>query len=175
MRVPRFVRAFIILGALAASAASAWAQSYAVTAATAGSQYVAPPAGTTDAKGSFLQGGVANLDDGYQTVTPSFPIPYFDGTFTSMSVSSNGQVWFGTNPLNPYYIVVNIPIASGANDGIVKVCQGDLYAINANSHFYTWTDGTAPNRRFIVHWDNFATYSYGGNLTCQVQFYESGK
>jgi len=182
MRFLSTLRAYFVAVVVALGANSAWAQGYTVVSASAGSQYVAPPSGSVDYKSSFLQSGTANLDDGTFSISTPFPIPYFGTNYSTIVAGTNGQVWIAgsvSTTVQYYYNYSAIPIpitsAGAQNDGIVKVAQFDNYGNLSNSHFYYWTDGSAPTRRFICHWDNWSTYSYGGSLTYQVQFYETGK
>jgi hypothetical protein len=163
---------FAFVAYFAMGATSAWAQSYyTVQQLTVGSRWVTPPAsGTTQIYGS-------GVDSGTNQVTPPFNIPFWGTGYSSVRVSSDGYMHFGSAAYSSYiWSGLQLPIASGAtNDGHVAVCNYDLYSGNSNGRCIWWVDGTAPNRRFIVAWLNWDTYpNASGNMNFQAQFGENG-
>jgi len=148
---------------LAAIGATAWAQDYAV--APASGQWISPPFGATDLLPSF-----ANNVDGSRVVAGlPFAVSYFGHGYSSMSISTNGFVQFGGGQASGSTFAA-FPQSAG-NDGICAAAWGTLDATVAGAHLYTWTDGVAPARRFVVAWANFGDRS-GGTLSVQEQFYE---
>ena len=83
----------------------------------------------------------------------------FNGTaYTSVNVSSNGYLTFGATAPSSFDYA---PISSTATfDGAVAVFARDL--ISNASIIEQATIGSAPNRQFIVQWDNVRRYNGGG-------------
>ena len=159
---------------IAAGSASAFAQDYTVSQVSG--QWVSPPANATQIT---LTNFGSNLDDGLYSVTIPFSFSYFGKTYTSTVVGTNGTLWFGSSGYAYNYSVLAFPIASTATsgDGMVSVAQYDLDGRGAGAVCSYWTDGTAPNRRFIVAWSGWSQYPYTstnyGPFSFQVQLYET--
>jgi hypothetical protein len=153
-----------------AGATSAWAQSYVVQSATG--QWATPPAGAT----TF---STIHVDDSpIGTISLPFPVPYWGTTYTTMYACSNGHVSFSSNQSTGNYSPLSLPVASGGtNDGIVMIAQRDLDGRYAPAQCQYWSDGSAPNRRFVISYSGWEVYSHLGanTLYFQAQFYESGK
>lgn len=159
----KLVAGFVVL----AASTAAWAQDYTVTAVSG--QWVTPPSTASD---FGLLG-----DDVSKGMTASqipFPIPYFGKTYTTASICTNGFVQFGGGTTTTYPGQAG-PL-SGALDGICAVAWNDAYGISstATAAIKFWSDGTAPDRRFIIAWNNWSNCcSYTGGKNFQVQFHES--
>ena len=168
----RATRLLWAVAAVATLATSAFAQDYTVTSVTG--QYVTPPSsGTTD-----VLPNITNKDDGVYTINSlPFDIPYFGVGVNQITVCTNGYCYMN-NP-NGYvygYSPVTLPQASGSTyDGIVKLAMTDGDGRGTTAKLLYWTEGTAPNRRFIITWLNWQHYSMTGSATFQAQFYESGR
>jgi hypothetical protein len=113
-------------------------------------------------------------DDAVTTNTISIGFTFtFNGTsYTTCSINSNGFITFGaTTSLNNLYT----PISSGTGyDGAISGLGFDLIS-NASTITYT-TTGSAPNRTFIVQWNNARRYSGGaiaGNFNFQITLTET--
>ncbi len=163
--VPGVASVLVALGAI-----PAMAQDYVVSSQS--NQYVTPPtSGTTN-----LIGTTKSKDDVAFTLsgnTIPFPIFYFGQYHTSMAVCSNGFVQFGVTatPATTKYASA-FPL-SGTNDGICAAAWDDLDGLAVGAVLTYWTDGTAPNRRFIVGWSTWQQAANTGSLAFQIQFYES--
>lgn len=160
--------AFVLLGA-----ASAFAQDYTVSSVTG--QWVTPPSNATQITASNF----GSLDDGVYTVTIPFSFSYFGKAYTSTVVGTNGTIWFGSAGYPRNYSPLSFPIANGSSvgDGMVSIAQYDLDGQGPGAICSYWTDGTAPNRRFIVAWTGWSQYYYTntnyGPFSFQVQLYET--
>lgn len=149
--------------------ATALAQDYTVT-ATSG-QWATPPANASD---FGLVGDDANKLMDRSNGFPAFDISYFGANYTSMRVCTNGYVQFGSQSTTSYSITSG-PL-SGATDGLCFPAWGDNYgyAGSLTPKILTWTDGTAPYRRFVIAWTNWSRCcSYNGSINYQIQFYET--
>ena len=109
---------------------------------------------------------------------PSQPIGFsfvFNGTaYTSVGVSDNGYIWFGTgSPLLANYAPLTNPLnnlgGTGVIDGSVAILGRNLNARNASAplgEIQTKTIGIAPNRVFVIQYASF----YGNGLGTSVQY-----
>ncbi len=110
-----------------------------------------------------LSGG--NLDDGGWSGLPlGFNFNFFNNTYSSVSASTNGFLMFGsalgysTSPgdLGQYSFSANPVFPNGNNGGnLIALMAGDQYFGNGNpnvtpSDLIYWTEGFAPNRKFII-------------------------
>ena len=109
-----------------------------------------------------LAGGTA-WDDVVQTITLPFSFNFGGTSYTSGFVNPNGYITFGTtNPGNTNYT----PISSNtAYNGAISAFGRDIIA-NGQAITYA-TQGTAPNRVFVVQWNNARRYN-GGSVTGDV-------
>jgi len=106
-------------------------------------------------------------------VTTPFAITLYDTTTTDMRIGNNGGVVLGTTTGDIYGVNRSLPTIDRAfanGPGVVPFWDnlGD-----ASGNVYTETTGVAPNRKFIVQWENRPYL--GGDVdtaTFQVVFYE---
>src|SRR5262245_34359946 len=139
---------------------SAWAQDYNVT--TQSGQWVTPPtSGTTD-----VLPNISNKDDGIYTITSlPFAIPYFGVNVTSISVCTNGYCFMNASGQHATaYSPTSYPYpqtttGTSGRDGLIAVAWQDLDGRGSGAQIRTWSDGTYPNRRFIVAWLNWQHFS----------------
>ena len=167
--------AAIVLGLF--GSLTAFAQDYTVTNQTG--QWVTPPStGTTN-----LLTNITNKDDGLYTITNlPFSIPYFGVNVTSISACTNGYCFMNASGQHATaYSPTSYPYpqtttGTSGRDGIVAVAWQDLDGRGTNAQMISWTDGTFPNRRFIIAWLNWQHFSATGSMPgFQVQFYETGR
>jgi hypothetical protein len=129
-----------------------------------------------------LSGG--SLDDGYWNAIPiPFTFNYFGTGYTSLNIGTNGNVNFGATGTTQYNFTGGFPSLSNPANTIA-VCARDLQlnATGGNFAFGTgtityWTEGTAPNRKFIVQYANCATWystnASDGYSSAEAVFYET--
>lgn len=106
-----------------------------------------------------------NSDDTSKTVSLPFPFTFYGQSFSSVKISSNGYVVFGSSAATAYSNVA-IPNTSTPN-GLVAPFWDDLNPASGGSIWYK-TVGTAPNRRFVVAWVGVPHYPNVGNATLEV-------
>lgn len=102
-------------------------------------------------------------------ISIGFPFKYFDNTYTTLFISSNGLVGFGA-PSNSYN-AQNFPNAADP-DEIIAWCWTDLNPGAGGTISYE-TIGTAPNRKFVVYYDEVTHYASEMTVTGQLVLYES--
>lgn len=113
--------------------------------------------------------GIAS-DDTSATVSLPFGFEMYDQAFTSVNVSSNGYLVFGSSSATAY---ANVAIPNtGAPDMFVAPFWDDLNPAAGGTIRYR-TVGSAPNRRFVVGWLGVPHYSGGNGLTFEVVLEET--
>lgn len=122
--------------------------------------------------------GTVNLsDDSFSGVIPiGFNFCFYGNTHNSLVISSNNYVSFDLGNANGYSPWVTTPIANaGANqthNAIMAPWQDINPGIGGTISYATY--GTAPNRRFVVTWDNVPMFSCTGTLySSQIKIFET--
>ncbi|MCH8271682.1 MAG: S8 family serine peptidase, partial [Candidatus Marinimicrobia bacterium] len=107
-------------------------------------------------------------DDDYVGVTLPFTFNFYDNLYTSVKISSNGYLTFGTSPT--VYTNDPIPNASEPND-IIAPFWDDLYPPTGGTIYYYHDTGA---NRFIVQYDEIWHINGSGYYFFQVILYHSG-
>jgi len=107
-------------------------------------------------------------DDCTETVSLPFSFSFYGSDYTSASISSNGNLQFGT-PSTAYLNDV-IPTAAVPNNAIYPFWD-DMNPSVTGDIYYT-TVGAAPNRQFIVEWNNVTQYQLATSENFQVVLFE---
>jgi len=81
-----------------------------------------------------------------------FTMPYYDESYGSLWVSTNGFLSF-VDPGGGYYNEVSLPDRNAAPVAAVAPYLSDL-VIDASAGIYTGTSGTGTAQKFIVEWRN---------------------
>jgi hypothetical protein len=107
----------------------------------------------------------ADGDDAIQAVNLSFTFPYYDQSFTTAYISSNGFITFGSSAMNPYlnYQLPN----SWAPPYLLAAFYDDLFP-NRQGDIYFYDDGN----KAIVEYKNVANDS--GTVTFQIVLDKTG-
>ena len=167
---------------LLAASSAAFAQDYTVSSATG--LWVTPPSNKVDLNLIGDDSGFIMSSNTPWTNAqfPPFPISYYGRNFTSASqfaIMTNGYIQLGgtssSGCCSPF-AGLSPPVATGNTyDGFISLAWNDDHSGNLPGKVYAWTDGTSPNRRFIIAYVNWAAYGNQANssLNFQVQFYES--
>jgi hypothetical protein len=109
-----------------------------------------------------------NLDNEFAEFTAPFPIRFYGRTSTALCITNDGIVVFddpacvspspASNPDPGYSFNQELPTSSGVN---VPTFFAPMWSNlgDGPGHVYTATLGSAPNRTFIVQWDDLASYA----------------
>jgi hypothetical protein len=126
----------------------------------------------TPITGGAVHGTIYNDDENW----PNIPIGFnfnFNGTvFDRVSIQTNGYIVMG--PTIGGYNYQN-PICCGSNDNLICALFLDLQG-QTGSEIMSKTEGTAPNRVFVVQWTNYRNYGATPPLDSfnfQIRLYES--
>jgi hypothetical protein len=113
-------------------------------------------------------------DDAASQVTTPFPLPFHGRSYTSAWIHTNGLVSFGeaaaaadawANPTMP---------TGAAPNAVVAPFWEDLN-VDASGSVRTATQGTAPNRAYVVEWRNVLLQGLTSRVTFEVIFHEDGR
>jgi hypothetical protein len=108
-----------------------------------------------------------NWDDNVQNLTLPFSFQFNGASYTAINVSSNGFITFGaTAPTTTGYAPIS---GTTAYSGAISALGRDLI-VSAAAETCTYTTlGTAPNRTFVVQWNNARRYTGNGGVAGDVQ------
>lgn len=93
-------------------------------------------------------------DDSESSLTLPFPILYQGNLYTVITVGNNGGIVFGTGTAQVGYTMA-------AGNGLYPYVQ-DLNTALAGGGVFHNVIGTAPNRKFIISWNNVPHFGTGG-------------
>jgi hypothetical protein len=123
-----------------------------------------------DISGSGTSSTAGNCDDCVQSGIPiGFDFTFFDNTYNTLNVSSNGNIQF-TSALTTFTNAA-IPTAGTPNNMICPMWD-DLNTAIGSGEVYYLTRGSAPNREFIVSWQNVAQFSNTDSNSFQAVLFE---
>jgi len=108
-------------------------------------------------------------DDDSDTVSIPFTFEFYGSNKNSITIGSNGYATFGTSGTD----LGNdcIPDTSTPND-IIAAFWDDLNPSNGGEVYYE-TQGTAPDRMFLIEWYQVPAYSNSGSHTFEIILYET--
>jgi hypothetical protein len=99
---------------------------------------------------------VSNCDDCTESVFLPFTFTFFGNDYNQVYISSNGNVQFGPS-VTTAYLNDAIPSPAIPNNAIYPLW--DDYNPSQQGEIYYFEDGFAPNRRFIIEWNNVTQYT----------------
>jgi hypothetical protein len=127
-------------------------------------------------------GNIAGIDDGYWNGKPiGFNFNFFGTSYSTLNIGSNGTVNFGATGSGQYFFTGGFPNAANPASTIA-VCARDLKFDNFNAgtdkgKISYWTEGYAPNRKFIVQYANAPLWcsqnANDGRNSAQLVLYET--
>ncbi len=117
---------------------------------------------------------VSNCDDCSQLITLPFTFNIYENAYTECRVISNGNVQFGTSNSTTFS---NSAIPSTATPNNALYPLWDDYDTSDTTGFgqgdiYTQEVGTAPNRQFIIEWNNVTQYRQGGTFNATSENFQ---
>jgi hypothetical protein len=110
-------------------------------------------------------------DDDAIEVEMGFNFVFFDQIYQAVTINANGYVGFGRNEL--VNAAVTIPQGTAPNN-FIAFAMADLNPGSPSSggDILTETQGTAPNRQFIIHYDSVVHFGGQGFVDGQIILYE---
>lgn len=120
------------------------------------------PSWTTVTLGDDQVGGFVGI---------GFPFTFYGNTYNSVRISSNGFITFNNDANSGCCTGQAIPNGASPNN-MIALCHEDLDPPEGGVIRYgIW--GTAPNRIFVVEYNNIQHWPAGTPITGQIQLYES--
>jgi len=121
---------------------------------------------------------VASYDDGYYAGVPiGFNFNFFGNTATTVFVGTNGTITMnvpGAAGSSAYNFAGGFPNAANPASTVAVVARDLRFGTPAGQgSLRYWTEGSAPNRRFIVQYAAVPNYSGGGAQSAEAVFYET--
>jgi len=111
-----------------------------------------------------------------------FPVTVYGVKFTSMTISSNGNIQFGVCCTGGSTAFTNTPLPSGSfSKSTLSVFWDDLFfSPDDASHFFregifTKTSGTAPHRTYVISWQGHSFSSESYFVLAQAVFTEGSQ
>jgi hypothetical protein len=149
----------------------------AASAVTLMSANAATATGLLPAGVAFVIGNSATDDSYWSGVPVGFNFNFFGATVTNVFIGTNGTINLGATGSTQFnFAGPPSGFPSTANPAsTIAVCARDLRWDSGNGTIKYWTEGFAPNRRFIVQFVNGKPYSYPttANMTAEAVFYET--
>ena len=110
-------------------------------------------------------------DDGTEVLSLPFPFEFYGTTFSG-NVYLNMNGWLSFNNITPNSTFSARTLPTGQFPNTIFFGHTDINPSAGGSVTYG-TNGTAPNRVFIVDYDNVRFFSGGGRATMQLQLHET--
>lgn len=135
----------------------------------------AVPFSFTDISGTgTVVAGLTNQDDTAVSVGIGFTFGFYASTSSSVFVSSNGLLTFGSGNTT----FTNADLTTSPVQAAIAAFWDDLHAGGgaASSNVFTQTSGAAGSRQFIVQWNDVRFFSGGtpgDTLTLQAILFEA--
>jgi len=139
--------------------------------------YPAPSNATYLANTGTAQVALASgsLDDGGWSGIPlGFNFNFFGTSYNTINVGTNGVLQFGAYNATALgdFIIGALPNTVDPL-GAIYICANDLVEYNANNYVRYWTDGFAPNRRFIIEYYASQFGNAANNVRAKAILYET--
>jgi MSHA biogenesis protein MshQ len=102
-----------------------------------------------------------------------FTFKFGEVSYNAVRIHSNGALQFGADSaFHKVYTNTNLPVAG--HDRLILMYWDDINPNSGGSVKYE-QKGVAPNRYFVVSWENVPHYDLAGSYTFQVVLYENGE
>ncbi|MBL7702384.1 MAG: T9SS type A sorting domain-containing protein [Ferruginibacter sp.] len=114
---------------------------------------------------------VGNLNDcRWDNIPIPFTFNYYGNNYTTCNISSNGWVGLGNTNSTTTGVGFALPAAGAPNNVIHGVTANLTLAASGTLEYYT--DGSAPNRTFVISYNTVPFFSGGGSTTFQIHLLE---
>ena len=154
-----------------------------VSAATTHAPLTAPATATTLVSGGVINvtpdlsyDSVGDLDDsGWGNIPVGFNFNFFGTNYNTISVSTNGTLFFGTPNATSIadFTFTTLPSTSEPFNMVAVLAMDNNLAGTDGGAIKYWTEGVAPNRKFVVSYEAVKEYADTKYSTAQAIFYET--
>lgn len=123
-----------------------------------------------------ILGSGASLDNATYNIASTslsgFSFNYAGTNYTAFTVSTNGFIGFGPNPMS---VSTYTPISSSTGDNaFVAAYADDLGGLSTSTQISWKLEGSSPNRELVVEYKNIRNYARSGaDLSFQIRLQET--
>ncbi len=112
-------------------------------------------------------------DDAVTTVSLGFPFSFYGQSFTQVDVHSNGALSFGGQAAINYQHVCPVPQPTERYAWVYWTDLNPTQVLTSDDGVFAWTEGSEPNRRFVVLWQNVPHHDVLGRTNFHAALHES--
>ena len=114
------------------------------------------------------------LDDGgWSGIPVGFNFNFFGTSYNTISIGTNGTVFFGATPNVGDFTFTTLPSTTEPFNMVAVLAMDNDLGVATGGTIKYWTEGTIPNRKFIVSYENVQEYNALETSTAQAIFYET--
>ncbi|MCS6933537.1 MAG: gliding motility-associated C-terminal domain-containing protein [Chitinophagales bacterium] len=113
--------------------------------------------------------GPAGDDVVSSAITLPFNFQFFCNNYSQFFISTNGWISF-TGGQGSGFTAQSIPNPASPNN-LIAMCWEDL--LSPSGVITHYVVGTAPNRRYVIRWNNASFFGASGNVSGQIQLHET--
>ncbi|MCL5037644.1 MAG: S8 family serine peptidase [Chloroflexi bacterium] len=107
-------------------------------------------------------------DDNAVNEPIGFNFTFYGNVYSSINITTNGYLWFGTASSSSYWDNVSIPSSSAPNN-IICPWWDDLNVTDGTGNVYATLTGVSPNRKLVITWENIGHYTLGNSAVVTFQ------
>ncbi|HTH31329.1 MAG TPA: T9SS type A sorting domain-containing protein [Lacibacter sp.] len=113
-------------------------------------------------------------DDNTLDANIPFNFGFYGNNYTVARISTNGFIWLSDAGADGCCNGFSIPDDPAITNPFIALTQTDwLPSMPANGTIFYAVTGTAPNRVFVVHYENIKHISSADRMTGEIQLYET--
>lgn len=131
---------------------------------------------------TLVTGGVATpatdlgfgLDDGgWSGIPVGFNFNFFGTSYNTISIGTNGTVFFGATPNVGDFTFTTLPSTAEPFNMIAVLAMDNNLGGATGGTIKYWTEGLAPNRKFVVSYEDVQEFGDTKFSTAQAIFFET--
>lgn len=131
---------------------------------------------------TLVTGGVATpptdlgfgLDDGgWSNIPVGFGFNFFGTTYTTVSIGTNGTIFMGNTGNVSDFTFTTLPSTIEPFNMLAVLAMDNNLSGATGGTIKYWTEGTTPNRKFVVSYENVQEYGASEFSTAQAILYET--
>jgi len=131
---------------------------------------------------TLVTGGVAtpaidlgfSLDDGgWSGIPVGFNFNFFGTSYNTISIGTNATVFFGAAPNVGDFTFTTLPSTTEPFNMVAVLAMDNNLGGATGGTIKYWTEGLAPNRKFVVSYENVQEFGATETSTAQAIFYET--
>jgi hypothetical protein len=116
-------------------------------------------------------GGLTNQDDASASIPVGFSFPFYGTNYTSLFVSSNGLITFGSGDST----FTNGDLTTSSAFAAIAAYWDDQYVHSPPGNVFFQMVGSGSNQHLDIQWNNVQYYFSSGPITYEAQLYADGR